>query len=666
MLTRGKRGTGSEMARRSVRDEEETRGIIEGLFLHPPVNEAELAQRIKAVELTSARRVVVDRLYASRLPERDGPLFLAVMGQLGIGRQKRRLTNIALDSQRDPKERLWASMVLTSEDPEAMDMLVGEMGTDSMGSLAELSLFELLTMQGRDEIGESIATALEALVDEKPSDELLRKLEAARKSIGASCRVAYEESLQRPSLNFLRPQILDFFVDEASDDGITCLEKLRDAEAGGPGGRVFQAALLRLRSRQIEPGRYSSETSGYALVSNCDGQGGYVLLGVFDIEDGTHSVADLCIRAGGDIRDGFIYPRRGGGEVDEFVERAKQQLGCHFVEVDLCEAAELVQTGVERTLAMDRAVPDEARRAVALFDGIGRGFRWGTMPCCQSADSVSVQKIEELLARPEYEDTWFFDLGDLGPLGAQLAERSHDDLAKLDWLEDVIAQLDHDNISRRLIAMSTHMARWHAWREEKDLAALCLAMADDVMRSFEKSALVQVMLARSVMAIERVEEEPTYQFGDPKERQHLKMLFFKDIEKPTGRDMAHLDLTEASCSALRSAFDMLPGEHRPRDDELDHAAYAIGVVFADHLIENKPSDPEAVVRELSRALNATCRLSPSERHRVLMSVVPTLYAFADDICAGCLINCLHKPNADMSHVFFRAVHPVMLDPEDEL
>ncbi len=666
MLTRGKRGTGSEMARRSVRDEEETRGIIEGLFLHPPVNEAELAQRLKAVELTAARRVVVDRLHGSRLPERDGPLFLAVMGQLGIGRQKRRLTNIALDAQRDAKERLWASMVLTSEDPEAMDMLVGEMGTDGMGSLAELSLFELLTMQGRDEIGESIATALEALVDEKPSDELLRKLEAARKSIGASCRVAYEESLQRSSLNFLRPQILDFFIDEASDEGIACLEKLRDAEVNGSGSRVFQSTLLKLRSRQIEPGRYSSETSGYALVSNCDGQGGFVLLGVFDIEDGTHSVADLCIRAGGDVRDGFIYPRRGAGEVGEFVERAKQQLGCHFVEVDLYEAAELVQAGVERTRAMERGVPEEARRAVALFDGIGRGFRWGTKPCCTPAESVSIEQVEQLLARPEYEDTWFFDLGDLGPLGAQLADRSPEELATLDWLEDVVEQLDRDNIAKRLVAMATHMARWHAWRDEEDLGALCLAMADDVERSFEDSALVQVMLTRSVMAIERVEEEPTYQFGDPKERQHLKMMFFKNLEKPKGRDMAHLDLTEASCSALRSAFDMLPGEHRPRDDELDHAAYAIGVVFADHLIEKKPSDPESVVRDLSRALNATCRLSPSERHRVLMSVVPTLYAFADDICAGCLVNCLNKPDSDMSQVFFRAVHPVMLDPEDEL
>jgi hypothetical protein len=649
------------MTGQSGRERDVTREIIEGLFVHPPVNEAELVQRLKPVDLPAAREFVVDRLHGSKLPEQDGPLFLALLGHTGIGHQKQRLTSIALDDDRDSKERLWASMALTSEDPDAMDVLVGEMGPEGMGSLAELSLFELLTMQGKDEVGLSIATALEALVDERPATDLLARIESVRMSIGASCALAYEESLRREALSFVRSHLLDLFIDEASQEGIDLLERLRDESAQTPAGRQYQSALLRLRSKLIEPRNRRTPASGYALVSNCDGQGGFVLLGVFDIADGTHSVSDVCIRAGGDVRDGFIYPRRLSNEVDGFVERAKQQLGCHFVRVDLAEAAALVSRGVQRTHDMGLEVPTEARQAVGLFDGLVGRYRWGEKPCCAPRTLFTRDEVDRLLSRPEYDDTWFLDAADLSSLDKPDTEVLDDPERHQDWLDEAVAKLDAEVLRHRVASMAQHMAHWHVWNDEPQLAALCMGMAKEVGERFEDSHVIRVLLDRSILALEYPQSELAYHYGDPTERQHLKRLFFQQVQAPTGRDLAVLDMTEAASAALASVFDQLSPEHRPREDERDLAAYSIGRIFADHLIEQRNPNPETVVRDLSKALSSACRLTPSERHQVLMGVVPILYAFVEDICSTCKVNCLASPAKSFGNVFFQPEHPATLE-----
>jgi hypothetical protein len=119
--------------------------------------------------------MIIDRLLSRELPDRDGPLFVAVLGQVGLGRQKGRLAAVALDDQRSPRERLWASMALTSHDPTAMEMLAERMGPAGLGALAEASLFEMLSLQGKDQISESVAMALAALLEDRDSEEILAR-----------------------------------------------------------------------------------------------------------------------------------------------------------------------------------------------------------------------------------------------------------------------------------------------------------------------------------------------------------------------------------------------------------------------------------------------------------------------------------------------------------
>jgi hypothetical protein len=637
-----------------------TREIVGDLFFHPPVNDAELSERVGSVDVTTARRLVIDRLDQGMLPTQAGPLFLAILGKLGIGRQKQRLMRIALDLSRESRDRLWAAIVLTSNDPKVMEQLVGKLGPDGVTYLAELSLFELLSMQDEKDIGPSVATALEDELDERSLIALVCKIESCRSSIGASCAVAYGDALAKDNLVPIRKKILEFFVQEGSDSGIELLEQLRDRASNGQAQRDYQAALLRLRSQRIDPDRRIETPRGYALVSNCDGQGGFFVLGAFENTDATYNVADLFLHAGGIICDGTVYPRRSMVEVDDLKKNMERELGCFFIEVTLPEAAKLIAINKTYMDEQKQMVSEDTTRAVALFERVEGAFRWGEGSCCPPIASVCSDEVCKLLERPEYEDTWFFEAGDFDEACNRPATADGGEA----WVRASVANLVENTVRFRLIAMAEHMGRFHFWRGETREAALCRAMAGSLRQDFFQSPLVHAMLLRSTDVFLEKGKGLVYGFGDPADRQYYKGLFFQTLTRPTGLDLARLDLTAAAASALDAAFELLPVEQRPWESERDAASFAIGKVFADHLIKGGLPRPEQIMTEMSKALASASRLSDSRRHEVLMTVVPSLYAFAEEVCSQCPVKCLSQPDADMSDVFFTPDHPLFQGKRD--
>jgi hypothetical protein len=446
--------------------------IIGDLFFHPPVNDAELSQRMESVDLTTARRLVIDRLDHGTLPDQAGPLFLAILGKLGIGRQKQRLIRIALDLGRPSRDRLWAAIVLSNNDPRIMEKLVSKLGPEGMGYLAELSLFELLAVQDDKDIGSSIAEALEDIVDERSLKDLLNKIEMCRLNIGASCAVAYGDALCKEALIPIRRAMLAFFVQEGSDEGSTLLAALRDRATDDTARKDFQAALLRLYSKRIVSDRVDEAPQGYAWVSNCDAQGGFFILGVFEDDDETLSVVDLFLHAGGDVCDGAVYPSRNVVEVGEIKRNMERELGCLFVEVTLAEAAKLIEINHPGMALKRQTVSGDTGRAVGLFDRVVGAFSWGEGSCCPPVAAVYSSDVAKLMERPEYEDTWVFEAGDF------------DDE-------------DDSSIRFRLVAMAEHMARFHFWAGEKKEAALCRALAAGVRQDFSRRSLLRTILLRS-------------------------------------------------------------------------------------------------------------------------------------------------------------------------
>jgi hypothetical protein len=476
-------------------ESDHSRDIIVSLFHQPPVSSIDLRKRLENIDRFHARQLVVDRLADKTVSDRDGPIILAVLDVLGVGDERRRLTNIALDQEREPRIRMWAAMSLAAEDPRMMDLLITELGPEGMAHLAENAVIELMTVQNPEKLGKTIRRALEEWHQELSAEKLLSRIEVCRQGLGISCADAYEETLRSPRIGNLRRKILDFFVDEGSDEGILFLEHLRTTAKKPTEKRALQATLLRLRSAQIDPHATDrQQTNGRALVSNCDGQGGFIVLGIFDNADSTQSISELYIHTDGEIRDGVVHPRLTRDNARKVVEELQQHTHCYFAEVPPEKGATLVFFGLERTGLMADIERREVRQAIRLFRRCLTQGGFETAPTRLPTEKLDLEKIRNLLSRPEYEETWMFDLNDLSNLGIKVEEVFEPDE---EWITECAAQIGGTELARRVLAMAEHMAKWHSWKGETDESALLIAMADDVAARNEKSLLLHVMLERS-------------------------------------------------------------------------------------------------------------------------------------------------------------------------
>jgi hypothetical protein len=279
-----------------------------------------------------------------------------------------------------------------------------------MAHLAENALIELMTIQSPLKLGKTIRRALEEWHHELSSEKLLERIEVCRQGLGISCAEAYGEVLESSKVGPLRQRILDYFVEEGSDEGIIFLENMRSNVARGSERRIFQAALLRLRSAQIDPKKISRVvTGGRAMVSNCDGQGGFIVLGIFDNADGTQSISELYIQADGEIRDGVVHARLSPEYAERVVEELQENTHCYFADVPVEKGATLVLFGLERTGLLMDIERREVRQAIRLFkrcfiEGNAEQTRFN-----RHRTNLEMDDIRRLLSRPEYEDTWLFD-----------------------------------------------------------------------------------------------------------------------------------------------------------------------------------------------------------------------------------------------------------------
>jgi hypothetical protein len=476
-------------------DESATYELIGALFDRRPAGASDFRSKLTGVDRALARRLVVDRLKSYDLSDEDGPVVLAILEAVGVGREKRRLTEIVLSTEGEPRVRMWAAMALSRDDPRMMDLLVTELGPGRMAYLAESALIELITLQSPEQIGATVARALEEWHRDLSATALLDRIESCRRGLGVSCATAYAEALASPRLSMLKGRILDLFVEEASDDGIELLETIRASSQEGTDGRDIQAALLRLRSSQIDPASHPDDARGYAVVSNCDGHGGVIVLGVFENEDETRTISELYILLDGEIHEGVVHPRIRVADLSTLVTHLQMDNHCAFAEATLPEGAALVMTAAARTADEEKRSRGEISRALALFARVRPKLTEEESPPGLESPAVSSERIHTLLTSREYEETWLFDLSEL----EQLAFPINEDDAEWDrWLDKNSAAIDASPLKRRVTAMAEHMTRWHTWKGEPEQASVCMALAEEIEKSFAHSLLLKVMLKRSL------------------------------------------------------------------------------------------------------------------------------------------------------------------------
>ncbi|GMV43201.1 MAG: hypothetical protein AMXMBFR64_49170 [Myxococcales bacterium] len=644
------------MVRRTRPGSALTSRILDALFDEPPVNEAELERRLGSVDVRTAQRLLTDRLRKSRVSVQDGALYVAAFLTIGVGDQSLELLMMAADRARAPHERAFAVAVLSCYDPETLQELALTLSPGDAEAVAEASVIDLLVgIEAEPERSEAIAGALSSLTG-GTQVALFEQVEAARVHLGSTAATVYAAALAMPDLASLRRRMLDAVVAEDGMEGIALLERLRDEATSPSARRDMQAALLRARTMSIDPSHTARSPDGYAWVGSCDGQGAYLIIGIFENPDSSLTLADLCIRASADIRDGFVVRRQTAEDLDAILDELRMGSGSDFTRVSLPVAAELVAEAVERTREQHLDIPRDAVGAVAMF-ARARTPHGALDAVSRTQQAPDLELLRALLCNPEYATTWFFDDGDLAGVGADPPARRR---ASKRWIAATAALLDTEPIRRRVVAMARHMARWHGWREEPLESALCAAAACEAETTFRRSALVTALLERSAPKVTGKLHGLVLALADPSARQHLKVLFFRDVQTPRGHHLAQLDMTEAAFLSLDKAFDALPGERRPREDARNAAAHGIGSLFADFVIRSAdgPQPVEPLTAEMAEVLTTQCRLLPDETDQILPFVVASLGTFVSTVCPTCPVSCLTRPHADVADTFFAPVHPM--------
>ena len=636
--------------------------MIEQIFAHPPVSQAELERRLGAVDARRARTLLVARLRGGQVADSDASLFASVFQHLGVGEAYDELLDLARDSSRDSHVRAKAIGILAEDGPGELDSLMESLPPEEVTPLAEISLREMLaSIQADPDQADTVAYVL----DSSPPDShsfLLEQIERCRKQAGTPAAAAYSHVLADERFGHMRDCFIKAVVQEGGAQGLALLERLRDAAVDPKVHRACQGAVLRLRTRAIDPGTAREQPEGEAYVGSCDGQGAYILIGSFTNPDGSRTLADLCIRCAADVRDGFVIPRGTAADEQELLEEIRSGLGISFVAIPLRDAAQMVSQAVARTTAADLTVPDDALPAVAMFERAldlhpprAAAADPGQLATPSSTRRVTIKRVRQLFEAAEYHLSWFFDLGDLDAVGVELPGRSR---AKAAWYRDAASRLATDAIQRRVLAMVRHMQRWHGWRGEAAEVELCGALAAATERDFTTSPLVRVMLEHSLDAGEEPGMDGMGSYGDAVLRQHLKALFFQKVSVPRGRDLARLDLTEAALVSLDAIFDSLPGESRPREDERYSTAFALGKTFADFMLSGQDKPVEYLARRMTSAIRKSSRLDWDQRHQVVAMILPLLGSFLEEVCGQCPVSCLERPKSKVEDIFFSPTHPM--------
>ena len=637
-----------------------TRSILEELFVHPPVSRAELEQRLAPASVLEARRAMVERLSRGDIEEADGDLLISIFHIIGIGRESQALFDLVADVRRDRHVRAYALTVLLHADPQYSDKLREVVCEEDLLSLAAQPMCQFLChVEGHPEEGEQLALTLESA----PADlrlPLFEHLDEFRQKSGVPAAVAYEEVLRRKALSALRQPILDALTQEGGHDAIELIETLR-GESSDPGEqRAFQGLLLRLRTRELE-GRTRPLGKTRAYISSCDGQSAFFVLGERENPDGTHTLALLCIRAAGDVRDGYVATRQPESQTQQLLARFTTDAGTEFVKVPLEQAAPLVQLAVDRTLAEGRQLPDSARPALRFFDRASAQ----ALPTPEKRARPTLAALRKLLSRPPYARAWFIDPSDLE--ACRIAPPKSE-TPTLHWMKLAVKRLAaHPPLLHRVSAMAHHMAVWHTLRGEPREAELLLAAGEVAERTPEKSSLLRVLLERlfvrpdaeELHASEHQDGEP---LGEPTRRQYLKSRFFLELAEPKGRDLALLDLTEAALLGLERALDTVPGEARPREDAVQDAAYEIAELFRDYVVLTRHSPPSLLSERMAAILASVSDLPPDECHRLALMLLAALVSFVDEVCGDCKVRCLNNPRAAVAAEFFSPMHPALSLP----
>jgi hypothetical protein len=641
-------------------DVERAREIVADIFDCPPVNESELERRLSGASSRSIQQALLEHLEQEEVEPDVFFLFLDMFRIVGGETVKKWLFDLAVDRKVSADARALAVAVVSIIAPEVQPRLAGQLPPEVAERLGELPLIDLIMTILTDA---REARSLVDLIMQGPMDMrrmVLRDLERVRRRMGAPAALIYAYALRERELRPLHQLMLDAVADDGGPLSAALLEALRDETTDEKAAKAIQKALLNLRTREIE--KPPGEPTGTAFLSSCDGQGAFVMFACLENADGSVTTADLCIRAGQEVRGGFVVPRHSRGQLAEMIDDLEQNANLEFHEIPLGLAVEIAVAARRWTGEIGVAVPLEAQPPLALLER--HATRGDVEPYArvETAPRLSSEDLARILARRTYAH-WVFDVTDLIEAGMGTPRGQPDDA----WVTRALRKLDTPANRRRIVGMSQHMALWHSVGGDHWAAGVLAASARATRQDFVASPLPRLLIHRLFHGPVPCPEgqTPGRNLGNPRVRQSLKARFFEHVERPTARVLATLDFTEMLESEMESIMAPIPGARLPRHEQQMAIVHAVAARIVEHMYSDAASFGEEETWELEGRIARDTRLTREDANHIIAVSFIRLLEFARDVCDACPVDCLDmSPEQDVSEAYHLAGHPAAEILED--
>jgi len=626
--------------------------IVEGLLRHEPINLSDLKSRIKGVDKERLAKALADRLLQPDIHPMDCRTLSIVVMQVGVGRELERFVDAVTCTDLPGWVRAQAQGIVILLAPDQVAKVEERMTPEIRRGIIEASLQELiLAIEDEPARGENLVAILETISPDvlQPAWE---HMELMRVEAGARAALIYRQPLLRESLKSLHPAMLEKVCSEGGTEASILLTELKKSAKDEDQQRLLQGMLLRVRTAGIAPKKSLMQVKGEAYVSSCDGQGAFVLFGRCRRRGSTSTTtADLCIRAAGEVRDGFVVKRHSESDFREMMEQVSPNRSLDFVRISLPDAAALVEEAMARTRSMGCSLAPEVTAAVQHFEDARELAVLLNVPEERSDEDISLESFRDLLEEDIYE-YWFLDEGDLRAARIRGPSTTKE---KVSWLVDSAGRLAKTAYRDRVLAMARHMALWHSWNGEPEMAELFAAALSQMESDFANCSLIHAILEKSI--IYRNPSLPVAseyrELGNKRQRQAIKELLFHGVNSPTGSDLALLDFTELVVEVFDKIVFVLPGERRPTNDSFFCIGYAIAKACLHEPWDEAKEMESAIVKAITSASNLTIQ----EAGLLAPTIRQSLVRFFSDCCEHCPVGCLDRLDSKQTKAFFSPSHP---------
>lgn len=628
---------------------------IQDLFERPPLSDQDIADRLRDVDPHEARRALVARFQDTELSERNAETLMAMFAHLGVGDEKERVAAVVLDHRASNRIRAYACGLLASEDATAAELVMDRLAVDERQAIFDVPFVDMLVWAQADaRAGEQLAVALDG-IDDELGHATFARIEQHRQRVGTSTAAAYGATLRKGRAPGLQARMLDALVGESSHEGIELVQELRDGEQNASTRRALQAALLRMNTRAIEPTAAHAAPTGQGYLSSCDQHGDFVVLGCYENPDESTTVADICVRAGGELRGGFVLLRQSRDDIRNLLAELGAGTG-GFAPISLAEVARIVDDARVRTHQMRRAISSDLQPALALVSR--------TTPSQPEEGFVTpswdapVDTVRALLASPGHDRAWLLSSSDLEIV---LASPPPPQGASRTWIQQAARAIGKRSRRRtRLVDMAKHMARWHQAKGELEAASVCSTLAHLTEKQAATSPLLIALLERAFGRDAVSNEHSAPALGDHAIRNALRDGPFANVAVPKGKDLARLDFTETAYTTLRQGFVPISTLLPIDDDARVALAHDLAEAFVQESVGRKKAPNMTRIEQRMRtAIARHFEADDAQVEAMAAMVLSAFAAFWRDVCGRCPVRCIERARAHLGEAFFSQDHPAL-------